>query len=563
MTLTYGRELQDPETARNLEYLMTCSHGCCSSSAGGNTRKYHGLFTYRGRVLFAGLDELVNGVRISAQMYRGTREEPGLRHLFAFSVYPPRWSYMIGDVFLEKEVTFLHGVTITYRSIGKAGLLIRPLVTDRPVDRLARAPRPSCTLSKSGFFWSGIWLEGTGRFTEDPQSYWNLRYFREEERGYESEEDLFSPGFFQITLDNSSFTIHCYPSNLAPGKRAPEMPSASLRDHLDRSSDAFRHHDEIYAGYPWFCESWGRDTAVSVTGLLILRDKKEEARAVLSHLANNRRNGIIPNRFPDNYHTSDASLWFIHALGRYRQRWGDDPFVMAMHPVVAEILESYPASGITSLDHGLIRVAPGTTWMDTAFTPREGKPVEVNALWIHALEEAESMGISPPVPPETAREEFAAFWNGGTGCLYDVIDPPDPSIRPNQIAALAFGLMPEDQASAALSTISRDLLTPYGLRSLSPRDPRYRGRFTGDASYHNGCIWPWLIGMYVDALLRQGVPRDSLGPLLDPLLAHVREAGAGYISEIFDGDAPHTPRGCIAQAWSVAEIGRACRMVFG
>ena len=200
--------------------------------------------------------------------------------------------------------------------------------------------------------------------------------------------------------------------------------------------------------------------------------------------------------------------------------------------------------------------------MDTVFTPRDGKPVEINALWINALNEAESMGIVPPVTVEEAAGAFSSFWNEKNQCLFDRIDPVDPSIRPNQVVALALGLVPPEQAAAALATVAKELLTPYGLRSLSPHDPRYRGRFNGDESYHNGCVWPWLTGMYVDALVRNGRSRDSVALLLAPLLSHLREAGAGYISEIFDGDAPFTPRGCIAQAWSVAEVARACRMVF-
>jgi len=272
--------------------------------------------------------------------------------------------------------------------------------------------------------------------------------------------------------------------------------------------------------------------------------------------------GVIPNRFPDNYHSSDASLWFIHALGRYRRRWGDDRFIAGMRPVVADILEQYPSSNVASLDHDLIRVVPRSTWMDTVFTPREGKPVEINALWIHALDEAESMGIIPPVSVDSATEAFRAFWNEEAQCLHDCIDPIDSSIRPNQVIALALGLVEQEQATAALETVTRELLTPYGLRTLSPRNPGYHRRFEGDMSYHNGCVWPWLTGYYVEALLRNGRDRAAIVPLLLPILSHIREAGAGYISEIFDGDPPFLPGGCIAQAWSVAEISRACRMVF-
>ncbi|MGA2919212.1 amylo-alpha-1,6-glucosidase [Methanoregula sp.] len=562
MTLLYGRELQEGKTARGLEYLMAGEHTYCSASVGGNTRKYHGLLVHRGRVYLSALDEQVNGVRISAQQYQGAQGDAQLPHLFSFTLYPPCWTCMVGDVLIRKTITFSQGVTITYAVTGEASLTIRPLITDRPVDQVMRDPRPDFETDAGGVRWREVVLEGDLPFTQDPVTYWNVWYEREQERGYDPVEDLFSPGFFTGTVRDGSVSLRCFLSNQVPGKTTALPSPTSPREWLDYAAETFCHHDEISAGYHWFRESWGRDSAISITGLLIERDRKETTQAVLRRLAQKIDGGVIPNRFPDNYHSSDASLWFIYALGRYRRHWGDDRFIAGMRPVVAEILEQYPGSGVATLDHDLIRVVPGSTWMDTVFTPREGKPVEINALWIHALDEAESMGIIPPVSVESATEAFRAFWNEEAHCLYDRIDPVDPSIRPNQVIALALGLVEQAQATLALETVARELLTPYGLRTLSPRDQAYRGRFDGDTSYHNGCVWPWLTGGYVEALLRNGRDRAAIAPLLLPILSHIREAGAGYISEIFDGDLPFLPRGCIAQAWSVAEISRACRMVF-
>jgi glycogen debranching enzyme len=469
---------------------------------------------------------------------------------------------MVVDVLIRKTISFNQGVTITYAVTGEASLTIRPLITDRSVDQVLRNAGPDVETDAGGIHWSEVKLEGDLPFTRDPVTYWNVWYEREQERGYDPVEDLFSPGYFSGTVRDGSVSLRGFLSNQVPGKTvAPPNPS-SPREWLDYAAETFCHHDEIMAGYHWFRESWGRDSAISITGLLIERDRKETTQAVLKRLTRKMEGGVIPNRFPDNYHSSDASLWFIYALGRYRRRWGDDRFIAGMRPVVADILEHYPSSGVATLDHDLIRVVPQSTWMDTAFTPREGKPVEINALWIHALDLAESMGIIPPVSVDSATEAFRAFWNGDAHCLYDRIDPIDPSIRSNQVIALALGLMEPEQAAAALETVTRELLTPYGLRTLSPRDPTYRGRFDGDQSYHNGCVWPWLTGWYIEALIRNGRDRATIAPLLSPILAHIREAGAGYISEIFDGDAPFLPRGCIAQAWSVAEISRACRIVF-
>jgi glycogen debranching enzyme len=477
-------------------------------------------------------------------------------------VYPPCWTFVIGDVIVRKTITFNQGITITYHITGEADVRIRPLITDRPADQILREPRPVFKTGDHGIEWNGTLLEGDMRFTEEPVTYRNLWYEREKERGYEAEEDLFSPGYFSGTVRDGSVFLQGYQGNNAPRGAVPGSSPFTLSEWLEFSPEIFCHHDEILAGFPWFRESWGRDSAMSVTGLLIERDRKDAAQGVLGRLARKVRNGIVPNRFPDNYNSSDASLWFIQAVGRYRRRWGDDAFIEAMRPVVAGILEEYPASDIATLDHNLISVPPQSTWMDTVFTPREGKPVEINALWIHALEEAESMGIIPPVSVESAKDAFRRFWNNGGECFYDRIDPVDASVRPNQIIALAYGLAEPAHASAALATIARNLLTPYGLRSLAPGDSRYRGHFAGDSSYHNGCVWPWLTGWYVEALIRNGTDRSLIVPMLSPILAHIREGGAGYISEIFDGDPPFLPRGCIAQAWSVAEIARACRMVF-
>jgi glycogen debranching enzyme len=562
MTLLYGRELQDGKTARSLEYLMAGEHTYCSASVGGNTRKYHGLLVHRGRVYLAALDEHVNGERISAQQYQGAAGDEGLSHLFSFSLYPPCWTCMIGDALVRKTISFGQGVTITYAVTGVASLTIRPLIADRPVDQVVRDPHPDYEADMAGVRWNEIVLEGDLPFTQDPATYWNVWYEQEHERGYDPVEDLFSPGYFNGTVRDGSVSLRCFLSNHGAGKVTTTSSPASPREWLDYAAETFCHNNEIFAGYHWFPESWGRDSAISIAGLLIERDRKETTQAVLKRLAQKMVGGVIPNRFPDNYLSSDASLWFIHALGRYRRRWGDDRFIAGMRPIVAEILGQYPESGVATLDHDLIRVVPRSTWMDTVYTPREGKPVEINALWIHALDEAESMGIIPPVSVESATEAFRAFWNEGAQCLYDRIDPVDPAIRPNQVIALGLGLVEADHATAALETVTRELLTPYGLRTLSPRDPAYRGRFEGDSSYHNGCVWPWLTGSYVEALLRNGRERQAIACLLLPILSHIREAGAGYISEIFDGDPPFRPRGCIAQAWSVAEISRACRMVF-
>jgi glycogen debranching enzyme len=543
-----------------LEFLIATHRAYCSSTLAGNTRKYHGLFVRDRQVLLAGLDEKVNGIQLSAQQYRNAANESGLAYLAAFSAYPPTWTYWIGDCILKKTITFDGDLVIGYDITGEVDLWVRPLVTDRTIDGVMKNPAPTIVQGTDGFRWSGLNFNGNLSYRVDPVAYLNVWYQREFERGYEPEEDLCSPGVFAGRVRDTTVTFRCTgtTNRLSQPPRPPVQKE--IFGWLDWAAAAFCQEDEIFAGYHWFCESWGRDCAISIPGLLIERGKKDEVCAVLRRLAGQRNDGLIPNRVPDNYHSSDASLWFVYALGRYRRRWGEDTFIEEMKPVIENILMEYPTSPVASLDRNLITVTPGSTWMDTAFTPRNGKPVEVNALWIHSLDEAEDLGIPVPTSPVSARREFQRFWNKETGCLSDLIDPEDHSIRPNQVIAIALGMTGQDQAKAALETISHKLLTPYGLRSLSPDDPKYLGHYDGDASYHNGCVWPWLTGFYCEALLKNGISRQQVASLLVPIMHHAREAGIGYISEIFDGNAPFFPRGCVAQAWSVAEIARAFRM---
>jgi glycogen debranching enzyme len=561
MVFQFGQEVQTPDVARNLELLMASGNAYSSFTVGGNTRKYHGLFVRAGRLLLAGFDEMVNGIRFSSQHYAGSSNTHGLRYLHAFSAYPPSWTYMIDEIIIQKTITFDGDLSVTYDISGDADLWIRPLITDRSVHEVLKDPRPVYRHERDGVRWDDLYLKGDLSYEPNPETYRDVWYQQEYERGYEAVEDLHSTGVFQGRVQDSPVTFRCTRDTPAvqniPRKQSPQT---SL-EWLEWASSAFCHGDEIVAGYHWFCESWGRDSAISVTGLLIERGLKTEARRVLKRLSDMIKGGVLANRFPDNYHSSDASLWFIRALLSYRRRWGDDPFMESMKPVIKSILEEYPVSDVASLDHNLISVVPKSTWMDTEFSPREGKPVEINALWVHALSEADAMGIETPVSHESALEAFQRFWNPEKSCLYDLIDPVDPAIRPNQVIALSLSLIPQQQATSALNTINTSLLTPYGLRSLSPSDQNYQGRYTGDRSYHNGCVWPWITAYYVEALLRNGMPRQRIAPMLVPILHHLREAGVGYISEIFDGDPPHVPRGCIAQAWSVAEIARAYRLL--
>ncbi|MDQ6705217.1 MAG: glycogen debranching protein, partial [Acidobacteriota bacterium] len=374
------------------------------------------------------------------------------------------------------------------------------------------------------------------------------------------------------------------------------LPAAATQFLVKRG-----HGDTIIAGYPWF-EDWGRDTMISLPGLTLATGRPEIAKSILVEWSRFVDRGMLPNRFPDagskpgnqpEYNTADAALWFFEALRAVIEHTGDYSFVSdALYDILADIVAWHQRGtryGIHVDADGLLAAgAPGVqlTWMDAkvrdwVVTPRRGKPVEIQALWYNALRIMEDLSLRRGLPgpygemAEAAKHAFVAqFWNESAGCLYDVIDGDlrDSAIRPNQVIALSLKYrMPYTwQAKSILEVVERELLTPFGLRTLAPGDPNYRGRYEGDTAardgaYHQGTVWPWLIGPFIAAYLEghrnsaEAVARAR--SWLEPLRQFQDSAGAGQIPELFDGDAPHQPRGCTAQAWSVAEVLRASKLV--
>jgi predicted glycogen debranching enzyme len=346
----------------------------------------------------------------------------------------------------------------------------------------------------------------------------------------------------------------------------------------------------IIAGYPWFGD-WGRDTMISLPGLMLVTGRHDEAARTLRTFAHFVDQGMLPNRFPDGgetpeYNTADATLWYFEAIRAYHAATSDATLLRDLFPVLQEIIEWHQRGTRYNIrmdpDDGLLYAGePGVqlTWMDArvgdwVVTPRIGKPVEVNALWYNALrimaDFARHLGESAELYDtlaEQAQDGFARFWNEATGYCYDVLDGPegdDPALRPNQLFAVSLPHSPLtcQQQRAVVDACARHLLTSHGLRSLAPDAPAYIGHYGGDqrqrdAAYHQGTVWGWLIGPFVSAHLRVYGDRELARSFLQPLIHHLADHGLGSISEIFDGDPPFTPHGCIAQAWSVAEVLRA------
>ena len=350
----------------------------------------------------------------------------------------------------------------------------------------------------------------------------------------------------------------------------------------------------VIAGYHWFTD-WGRDTMISLEGLTLTTGRSYEARWILRTFAHYIKDGLIPNMFPEGtneglYHTADATLWFFHALSRYWQMTADDATLRQIFPALENVIDLHVKGTrfgihVDQKDGLLHQGAAGyqLTWMDAkvddwVVTPRRGKAVEINALWYNALclmadwkdlLEGTGAGENYQKLALRARRSFnQRFWCQEKHYLFDVVDGEngdDSSCRPNQVFAISLPheVLDRQHWDSVMDTVERELLTPVGLRSLSPNDANYKARYDGDlrsrdAAYHQGSVWAWLIGPYVDAWLKLHPGRHGKArQLLSAFANHFDEACVSSISEIFDGEQPHTPRGCISQAWSVAEVLRA------
>jgi len=363
------------------------------------------------------------------------------------------------------------------------------------------------------------------------------------------------------------------------------------RDLADASDDS--DGKSIIAGYHWFGD-WGRDTMIALPGLTLATGRADIARQILLSFARYIDGGMLPNNFPDaggrpEYNTVDAALWFFEAVRQYFAATQDTETLARLFPIMAQMIDAHVAGTryqihVDDADGLLYAGESGVqlTWMDAKIgdwvvTPRTGKPVEINALWFNALETMAGLASAAKQSAEPfaklaarAKESFAKFWNSSAGYCYDVIDAPgignDATFRPNQILAVSLpqSPLPAEQQRAVVDACARRLVTSYGLRSLAQSEPGYQGHYGGnarerDGAYHQGTVWGWLLGPFVLAHLRVYADRGGGMSFLEPLGKQIHSDGLGTLSEIFDGDAPFMPRGCIAQAWTVAEVLRAWR----
>ena len=455
--------------------------------------------------------------------------------------------------------------------------------------------------------------------------YYNFEYIGEQKRGLDFREDLCSPceltftinkvGTEQCSVPTKAFVIASDTRETVPDTTgavvrdlsrslcdinvAPRNDTYNVTETLFHSADSFiittkDGFRSIIAGYHWFTD-WGRDSMISLPGLTLITSRFDDAKEILLTFAKFCDKGIIPNRFPDyssqpDYNTADASLWFINAVYQYCIQTNDVKTLKeSFYPILCSIIENYKKGTKYNIhldaDNLIYQGEAGVqlTWMDAkigdwVITPRTGKNVEINALWFNGLKAmaffAEKIGRQDDAQKfesmslETKKSFNEIFWNDRLGCLYDTVDGffNDDSIRPNQIFAISlpFTMLSTEKEKSVLKVVEKHLLTPCGLRSLSPEHKNYIGQYNGnqtsrDIAYHQGTVWSWLIGPYVDAYLKiygdDKQIKEELLKKFEPLIRHIFEdGGIGSVSELFDGDTPHQPGGCIAHAWSVAEL---------
>jgi predicted glycogen debranching enzyme len=562
---------------------------------------------------------------LTSQRYAPDVVHPdGAQGIETFAPHPwPTWVFALPDGSRIEHGLLVqpgHAATALYWRLrdGPGGTLaVRPLVSGRDFHALHHenaAFRFDADVAGSCVVWRpypglpGIVARSNGTYTHQPDWYRQFLYAEERARGLDHVEDLASPGVFRWDLERSEAIWllaaegHESAEEVAALRAGEQRRRRRFASRLHRAADAYLVRrgggKTIIAGYPWFTD-WGRDTFIALRGLCLATGRLEDARAILLEWAAAVSDGMLPNRFPDRgeepeFNAVDAALWYVVAVHEFLQaaKRVAARDRRALEGAVDAILSGYARGtryGIRLDADGLLAAGePGVqlTWMDAkvgdwVVTPRIGKPVEVQALWLNALRIGSAFSERWAEVYARGRRAFEArFWNEAGGALHDVVDvdhrpgTADSTFRPNQIFAvggLPFAVLEGERARRVVDAVETRLVTPLGLRSLAPDESGYRPRYQGgvrerDGAYHQGTVWPWLMGAFVEAWVRvrggtQHARREARTRFLEPLLTHLDDAGLGHLPEVADGDPPHTPGGCPFQAWSVGEAMRLTQLL--
>lgn len=632
----------------NLEYSLK-KEILSTNRAGGyfstsiilcNTRKYHGLmvlpikeFDDENYVLLSSVDETIiqRGKLFNLGIHKypgvGIYEPHGHKYIIDFKYEPtPTLTYRVGGVILKKELLFVHNeeqLMIRYTLMdahSPTTLRIKPFLAFRNSHQLSKANMDADTHYKvipngiksklySGFPWLNMQLNKQNEFVAVPDWYYNIEYLEELNRGYDYREDLFVPGYFELSIKKgesivfSASTKEMVPASLTR-KYNTELKIRPEKDNFEscliNSANQFLVHREksleVIAGYPWFGR-WGRDTFISLPGLTLSHGDVKSCKHVLDTMSSELKGGLFPNIGKNKlaaFNSVDAPLWYFWTIQMYTQYtnlreqvWNDYGKKMK------SILEAYRNGmdfNIKMHDNGLIwqgEKGKALTWMDAVVngkpvTPRNGFAVEINALWYNAvcftLELANEFNDKKFVKnweniPELTKNSFnKIFWYDKKEYLFDIVNEElaDKSVRPNQVFAtsLPYSPLSDDRKERVLSRIENELLTAKGLRTLSPKNPKYIGRYFGtqserDYAYHQGTVWPWLLGHFIEGYIK--IHGENARILAEKIISSfeddMTEYGLCSIAEVYDGDPPHKPNGSISQAWSVAEVLRIIQMI--
>ncbi|MBN2350097.1 MAG: glycogen debranching enzyme family protein [Bacteroidales bacterium] len=626
-------QLINLEYSLNKEVIRSNRAGsyACTTIIVCNTRKYHGSlvvpvenFDGEQHVLLSTLDVSIiqNGqdFNLGIHKYQGDLYIPkGHKYVRDFEINSiPKLVYRVGGVVLTRESILVEKeeqilIKYTFVEADKTvKLRFTPFLAFRNIHSLSKVNMHANTKVKrikngvksrlyDGYPYLNMQFSKTCEFIQMPDWYYNIEYLEEQKRGYDFKEDLFVPGYFEMSAKKgesiifSASTREANPEalkrkfSLEHGKR---VSKDNFRNCLINAAEQFFNKKgkkvEIIAGFPWF-GSWGRDTFISLPGLSLSLGNTKLCKEVIDSMVAKLKNGLFPNMDNEDpaYNTVDASLWFFWALQQYTKAIHSDVSIWTQYnKAIKEILNAYRKGtmfGIKMDANGLMYAGePGRalTWMDAVVngkpvTQRKGYPVEINALWYNAvvfsLDLAKQAGDNSFIskwknlPPLIKDSFIKTFWDEKKGYLADVVDGDfkDWSLRPNQIIALSVDNSPVDDEiyEKVLRVVDCELLTPRGLRTLSPKNEHYIGVYEGnqekrDSAYHQGTVWPWLIEHFCRAYIKKY--KSSGVPFLKKIVADfepvVNEHGLGTISEIYDGDPPHHPRGAISQAWSVAAL---------